>query len=249
MRRVTTAATTAAMLVVYNTVTNLRPGGDHGYISRNLVAGTLLLGLARRRGLTWQDLGLASTDLGSGWRWGALGAVVVSSTLALAPVVARRWGLGRQILGDRRAALPPRQVAWQALVRIPIGTAAFEEIAFRGVLFALLHHAAGGRAALAGSSAAFGLWHVGPTLAALRLNDVSGEHACPTAAAVGSTAALGVALGFLRLRSGHVVACWLAHWMSNAMGLAVAARWQWKHSAALPPTSSLGADTVAPVLA
>jgi membrane protease YdiL (CAAX protease family) len=232
------------MLVVYNTVTNLRPGGDHGYISRNVVAGALLIVLARRRGLTWRDLGLASADLGSGWRWGRLGAAVCSSTVALSPVLARRWGLGRQILGDRRAALPPRQVAWQALVRIPIGTAAFEEIAFRGVLFALLHHAAGGRVALVGSSAAFGLWHVGPTLAALRVNDVEGEHACPTAAAVASTAVLGVALAGLRLRSGHVLACWLAHWMSNAVGLAVAARWQSNHAVSLTPASSLGADSV-----
>jgi membrane protease YdiL (CAAX protease family) len=211
--------------VLYNTVTNLRPGDDHGYILRNLVAGGLLIALGRRRGLTWGELGLAPADLGAGWRWGRLGAAVVTGGVVAAPLLARRLQLGERLLDDRRAALAPRQLAWQALVRVPIGTAAFEEIAFRGVLYALLHHAAGHRVALAGSSAVFGLWHIGPTLATLRINGVP-ESGCPTAAAVAGTAVAGVALGGLRLRSGHVLAGWLAHWMSNAVGLAVAAWWQ-----------------------
>jgi uncharacterized protein len=238
----TAAVTTAAVLVVYNTVTNLRPGGDHGYIARNVVAGALLVALARRRGLTWRELGLAPADLGSGWRWGRVGAAVVAGAVGASPLVARHLGLGQRMLDDRRAALAPRQLAWQALVRVPIGTAAFEEIAFRGVLFALLHHAAGRRVALAGSSAAFGLWHVGPTLAALRINDVR-EHGCPTATAVAVTAVAGAALAGLRVRSGHVLAGWLAHWMSNAAGLAVAARWQHNHRA-LPAVGSPNAAAV-----
>jgi uncharacterized protein len=225
VRPATAAATTAATLVLYNTVTNLRPGGDHGYILRNLAAGGLLIALGRRRGLTWDELGLSPADLGAGWRWGRLGAAVVTGGVAAAPMMARRMQVGERLLDDRRAALAPRQLAWQALVRIPIGTAAFEEIAFRGVLYALLHHAAGGRVALAGSSAAFGLWHIGPTLATLRINDVPASG-CPTVAAVAGTAVAGVALGGLRVRSGHVLAGWLAHWMSNAVGLAVAAWWQ-----------------------
>lgn len=248
MRPVTGAVTTAAVLVAYNTVTNLRPGEDRGYIARNVVAGALLIGLARHRGLTWRELGLAPADLESGWRWGRLGAAVVAGTVALSPVVGSRLGLARRMLADGRAALEPRQLAWQALVRIPIGTAAFEEIAFRGVLFALLHHAAGWRVALAGSSAAFGLWHVGPTLATLRLNDVRGERVYPTAAAVAGTAVAGVALAGLRLCSGHVLAGWLAHWMSNAAGLTVAARWQWNRQAALTTTAPSGADAVPPAV-
>jgi membrane protease YdiL (CAAX protease family) len=211
--------------VIYNTVTNLRPGGDHSYIARNVAAGAVLIALGRRRGLTWQELGLAPADLGAGWRWGRLGAAVVTGGVAVAPLVARRLGLGQRMLDDRRAALAPRQLAWQALVRVPIGTAAFEEIAFRGVLYALLHHAAGHRVALAGSSAAFGLWHIGPTLATLRINEVP-VSGCPTAAAVAGTAMGGIALAGLRVRSGHVLAGWLTHWMSNAVGLAVAAWWQ-----------------------
>jgi hypothetical protein len=40
------------------------------------------------------------------------------------------------------------------------------------------------------------------------------------------TAAGGVALAGLRGVSGHVLAGWMAHWATNAVGLALAARWQ-----------------------
>jgi membrane protease YdiL (CAAX protease family) len=214
------------MLVAYNTVTNLHPNADRGYVTRNAVAGALLVQLARRRGLTWGQLGLAPGNLGSGWRWGTAGAVVMTGTVALWVAVVRHREFGQRVLSDRRADLTPRELAWQALVRIPIGTAAFEEMAFRGVLFALLHHAGGPRAALAGSSAAFGLWHVGPALATFRRNDVRGGLGCPTAAAIATTAMGGAALASLRMVSGHVLAGWMAHWASNAVGLIIAALWQ-----------------------
>jgi membrane protease YdiL (CAAX protease family) len=176
--------------------------------------------------------------------------------------VARHRATGEVLLGDRRAALAPRELAWQTLVRIPVGTAAFEELAFRGVLYGLLHRAGGKRVALAGSSVAFGLWHVGPALAALRLNDIragrrsrvagaaetpeaawrdakfsgprpaeaparaSRDAKFPIAGAVAMTAAGGIALAGLRGVSGHVLAGWMAHWATNAVGLALAARWQ-----------------------
>lgn len=235
---------TAALLVAYNTVTHLRPDADHGYIARNLVASALLVCVARRRGLTWQQLGLARADMGAGWRWGRTGAGVMAGTVALWAAVARHRATGEVLLGDRRAALAPRELAWHTLVRIPIGTAAFEELAFRGVLYGLLHQAGGSRVAVAGSSAAFGLWHVAPTLATLRPRDIRAERRSvgrgpteapvevaqdakfPIAGAVAMTALGGAALAGLRTVSGHVLAGWMAHWATNAVGLALAARWQ-----------------------
>ena len=51
-----------------------------------------------------------------------------------------------------------------AFVLIPLGTVLFEEVAFRGVLWALLRRWRGTRTATAVSSALFGLWHVLPSL-------------------------------------------------------------------------------------
>ena len=217
---------TAALLVGYNVVTNLRDGKVHWYLARNAASAVALVVVARRRGLSWRQLGLAHTDLRAGWRQGRRVAGATAVTVVAAGTVGQRRELGRRVLADRRADLGPRQLAFQTLVRIPLGTAAFEELAFRGVLFGVLSATAGRRAALVGSSAAFGLWHVGPTLAALRCNDVREGRARLTAAAVGLTALAGTGFGVLRLSSGHVVACGLAHWAINAVGLVLAARSQ-----------------------
>lgn len=217
---------TAAVLVGYNVVTNLRTSKDHWYLARNAASAVALVAVARRRGLSWRQLGLAHTDLGSGWRQGRRAACATAVAVVTAATVGQRQELGRRLLADQRARLGPRELAFQTLVRIPLGTAAFEELAFRGVLFGVLSATAGRRAALVGSSAAFGLWHVGPTLAALRCNEVREGRTRLTAAAVGLTALAGSGFGVLRLTSGHVVACGLAHWTSNAVALVLAARSQ-----------------------
>ncbi len=64
-------------------------------------------------------------------------------------------------------------MAYQVTVRIPIGTVLWEETAFRGVLQAALRRALPGPAAIAVTSGVFGLWHIRPTIAALRINGVA----------------------------------------------------------------------------
>lgn len=217
---------TAALLIAYNTTTNVEPAGDGRYIGRNVAVGAALVAVARARGLSWDELGLGRAGLRAGWRWGGVAAGAVGAAVTVAALVGRRRTLGRRMLSDTRADLDDRDLAWQTLVRIPVGTAAFEEVAFRGVTHAMLRRAAGQPLALAGSSLAFGLWHVGPTLAALRHNQVAGRPAGPVAGAVAATTVAGVALGVLRDLSGHVLPCWLAHWTSNTVGLLAASRWQ-----------------------
>ena len=82
----------------------------------------------------------------------------------------------RPVLGDRRiTGLTGRGVAYQALVRIPVGTVLWEEAAFRGVLQASLRRVLPGPAAIAVTSAVFGLWHIRPTADALRINQIGGQ--------------------------------------------------------------------------
>lgn len=220
------ALAAAALLVAYNTVTNIEAQNDGGYIGRNVAVGALLIAGARGRGLTWDELGLDRTGLRSGFRWGSAMASAVGGAVAVSALLGRRRAFGRRMLSDRRADLDDRQLAWQTLVRIPVGTAAFEEVAFRGVVHAMFARAGGWPAALAGSSVTFGLWHIGPTLASLRLNEVAEHPVGPVASAVVATTVAGLAFGVLRDVSGHVLPCWIAHWTSNAVGLLAASHWQ-----------------------
>lgn len=230
-------------------MTSCRDDGELAYLGRNALAAAVLALRARHEQLDLRELGLHPAELDRGWRVARQALVAATAGGLVCAAVAPRVLLARRLLRDRRAALPPRQLAWQALVRIPLGTAAFEEFAFRGVLSAQLARAYGQDVGLAGSSVAFGLWHVGPTLAALRLNGIATGRWRACLAAVVATTAGGLGLGGLRVISRHLVASWLTHWATNAIGLLVAARWQRAgRQAACPPPRmcrSIGCDPCA----
>src|SRR6202008_165875 len=77
----------------------------------------------------------------------------------------------RPLLDDQRVAvLDRRQLAYHVLLRIPLGTVAWEETAFRGVLAAALRRVLAEPAATAVASAVFGIWHIRPSAEALAAN-------------------------------------------------------------------------------
>lgn len=213
----------AVALLAYNTVTNLVPGWDRCYVVRNVVVGAVLVLVALTAGSSLDDLGLAPDELASGWRWGRLAVLVVAVAVAAGGALAPRVRAVAALLNDRRADLSPSELAWHTMVRIPVGTAGFEELAFRGVLLGLLLEATATLTAVLVSSAVFGLWHVGPTLAAMRINDVEEGRVGAVVGAVLMTTVAGVGFAWLRLGSGSVVAPVLAHWATNAFGLLAAA--------------------------
>ena len=104
----------------------------------------------------------------------------------------------RPLLDDQRiTGLDRRQLAYQVLLRIPVGTVAWEEIAFRGVLQAALRRVLAEPAATAVASAVFGLWHVRPTAEALAVNRLAagrGARITAVAAVAAGTAAAGALL-------------------------------------------------------
>lgn len=214
----------AVGLVGWSLVGNLLIG-DTLYVTRNVVLTALLLLLARRAGVTWSTIGLAGEDLRAGLRWGGAAIVVVAVVVAVGTAVADQVGGVAALLGDERANLPDREVAWHALWRIPVGTALFEEVAFRGVLLALFLQVLTPGWAVGAASAVFGLWHVAPTMVTLGVNDVptaSAEGFATIAGAVAITAVAGVLFSLLRLGSGSLVAPILAHWATNSIGLLAA---------------------------
>ena len=134
---------------------------------------------------------------------------------------------GRPLLQDARVAgADGGAIAYQVLIRIPLGTVLWEETAFRGVLLAALLRVLPVRRAIGASAAVFGLWHIRPTVSAVAANDLAnGLPARAAAVLFGcvSTAAAGVLFTWLRVRSGGLLAPVLLHAATNCLGTLAAA--------------------------
>lgn len=210
----------AAMIVLavlWNVLSNeILP--EWSYAAANVVAAAVFVMLGRRSGVTWDLMGLRPDRVGRGIAVGLLvaGGVVAAVTLLVAVAATRTY------LADARfVGVTTGQMLYQVLVRIPLGTAVFEELVFRGVLLGVFLRRLPVIAAATASAVLFGLWHVLPTLDALNTNpagDLVQGHVALGAAVIGTVAVLTVAgFGFtwLRLRAGSLVAPILAHAATN----------------------------------
>src|SRR6516165_5259445 len=210
-----------AVLAAYNNVLGVHPWHNRRYVRVSLCATGAALAAATLSGLTPADLGLGR----GGWLPGRTGyrlaATVGAGWLLIAVVPA-----ACPLLGDKRiTSLNGRAAAYQALIRIPVGTALWEEIAFRGVLQAALRRVMPKATAIAVTSCVFGLWHIRPTLQALRANGLAstrGRAVAGVAVAVATTTTGGVVFSWLRERSGSLTAPILLHVATNSGGLIAA---------------------------
>ncbi len=209
------AAAACAVLAGYNNLAGLRPWHRRWYPAVNALAAGATLAAAAASGLTATDLGLRRDQLRSGLSLGSAAAAPVVAAFALAALTPAT----RPLLDDQRVAgLDGRQLAYQVLLRIPLGTVAWEEIAFRGVLQAALRRVLAEPAATAAASAVFGIWHIRPAaeaLAANRLTPSRGARIAAVTAVVAGTAAAGALLSVLRERSGSLAAPVLLHLAAN----------------------------------
>jgi uncharacterized protein len=137
------------------------------------------------------ELGLGRSSWPAGLRWGAAAATLVGAAYVLVDLT----GPVREALPDGGGGLG-RVALWRVLVVIPLGTVVPEELAFRGLLLALLGRRHGVLGGILLSSGLFGLWHVVPSLG-------------------------GALLCWLRLRSGSLLAPILTHWTVNGLGVIV----------------------------
>lgn len=199
----------AAALVTYNNALNRWPP-FHGwaYVPLNLAAGAALvavalgpLGLTARRAGLLLDLPAVALGL-------ALGAVLAAPLFALA-----RSRRGARLVADARAA--GDDVLYRTFVRIPLGTALFEEVIFRGVLFGLLLDR-GRTTAVVASAVAFGLWHLEPARLMAKMN--RRPVAATIAVTLLLTTAAGSALALLRVAGGGVALTVGLHGSLNALG-------------------------------
>ncbi|PWW24133.1 CAAX prenyl protease-like protein [Geodermatophilus normandii] len=228
---VATAGLCVGLLAWNTVVVPALPGRPASAVAANAGATVLLLAAARWWGLSWAELGLARRRLPAGARWGGVSAALVLAAYAGALAVPAL----RPLLADARVAgLDGPAVAVRALVRVPLGTVAWEEVAFRGVLLAAACRLLPLPAATALSCAVFGLWHVRPALRGLDANaaaDAIADDAAGGLLGTGTavvltclgTAAAGLLFTWLRLRSGSLLAPALLHLATNSLGVLAAA--------------------------
>lgn len=211
-----------ALTLAYSWIVN-RVIPDSWYIPGNAAAAAAFIALGRGTGATWTDMGLRPDRAGRGLRVGLAAAAPIAAVVALGVAVpaSRRYFADQRVIG-----LGAGTVVYDALVRIPLGTAVCEEVIFRGAMLGMLLRRRTPLSAVVVSSLLFGLWHVFPTLDTLHLNPagalVEGSALRTTGAVIGTvaaTSAAGVGFAWLRLRANSVVAPIVAHAALNVTAL------------------------------
>ncbi|WP_328450619.1 CPBP family intramembrane glutamic endopeptidase [Amycolatopsis sp. NBC_00438] len=189
-----------------------------------LVAAAALIGLARAAGLSWSDLGLRS------FRRSALVGLAGAGLVAVVFGIALAVPALRTVYQDGRVGTPDfGQLIWLTCGRILFGTVLIEEIAFRGVLPALL----GARddrwrwPPILGAAALFGLWHYLPALAIGRNAAVHAVFGTTPVVvlqilAMAAAGVAGIFLHWWRHQGRGVLASVIVHFTTNAGGLPLA---------------------------
>lgn len=214
-RRVVALGGLALALGVTNVVAAPRLGRVPS-MAWNLGTTGALLALGRWAGADRAAIGLDRRQLARGLATGAAGAAVVAGLFGAATATAR----GRDLLDDDRVVdATGWQTALHVGVFIPFGTVVLEEVAFRGVLPALLDpEVRTVSATLVLPSLAFGAWHILSSRDFVAAHDPTGGGATgSTRGIVVGTTAAGLVLGLARRHGGHLVAPGLMHLSTNAL--------------------------------
>ncbi len=212
----------SAVVAAYNNLINKwQPFHGAAYVPVNLTfAGSVVLVTSVVTDAPLRDLGLRGdpSDIVV-----PLGGVALFAIAAFTLAASRH---GHRIADERVKQRRGSSLASYVLVRIPFGTAIAEEAVFRGALFAAWREQAPTVPAAVGAAVVFGLWHIAPTLDAVRMNDPgAGRRTLVVAvvAAVVATSLAGLALAWLRVATGGLVAPIVLHAGVNSAGALAAA--------------------------
>jgi len=186
------------------------------------VAALVVTVVALRSGITWDELGLARST----WSRGARYALVLAGAVTVVVAVMAAIPAFRSVFEDDRYDTGIGRALVVALVLVPLRTVLPEELAFRGVLLAMLRRRYQTDTSVIVSSILFGLWHVTSSIGLSADNEAVGSFASGTAGqwlgvagAVLVTAVAGGVLCWLRLRSGSLLAPIGLHWAVNGVGV------------------------------
>ena len=210
----------AALLVAYGNLVSLSPAEvrqrfDWAYILGNLAMMALLLAWAK---WCWR---LSPLAIGLTRRRAVRSALQGSALAALVsvPVVlffAFPLVVEEPIQYEAAEEMSVGGFLLWALLKQPLGTALFEEVAFRGVLQARLTEVLSLRRGIAATAFAFALWHLVINYRTIQETNVGDSAALAALAQAGSLAGLfvgGLFLSLLRHYTGNLAGPIAFHWL------------------------------------
>lgn len=210
------------MLTVANVLSN-RVLPAWAYVPWSLAVAAALLAIARPV-VSFEEMGL--TEWRRGAAWGGVLFVLTTGVLLLGLLMPAF----NDMYHDRRVSGGVATWVYQAVVRIPLGTAVLEETAFRAVLPALFAVRWGVLRGCLAASLCFGFWHVLPSLGLTTVNPAAtrifgtgaGGVAAAVVFAVVGTAIAGLWWCWVRYRARSVLATMIAHVGSNSVAYTIA---------------------------
>lgn len=220
----TNEATAVAFLAAVNVILNRIVPAPLA-VPAALAAAAAAVQLGFRAGAGVREQGLSADAVAGGTRAGLAAAVPIALFVGLGAL----FPPTRRFFRDARVTqATPAKAAYELLVRIPLATAAGEELMFRSALEGILARNRSPLQAALISAPLFGVWHVLPALDRLHSNPgLTSVHkggiarrAAVVACTIGITATASLGLSLLRRRSGSVVAPILVHYGINAGGFA-----------------------------
>ncbi|MDA8434836.1 MAG: type II CAAX endopeptidase family protein [Actinomycetales bacterium] len=190
------------------------------YIVAGVSATVGIVFVAWRHHLTWTDIGLGRASWVTGLLWSLGIVLVVGAVVGTAGSIPRLHHLfADQRLTQVSGAVTTRRV----LLDIPFGTVLIEELAFRGVMLALVTSLTSALWAVVVTSVLFGLWHIGPALEMHDSHDArTGASWSTVVGTVIVTGLSGVGFALLRLYTGSLFPPAALHWAGNGTGVVVA---------------------------
>lgn len=191
------------------------------YLPVNAAMLLALLLIARACGATASDLGTGRERVRAGLARG----LAVGALLAAGVAVAAWVPAARGLFDDQRVdGIGIGGLLYQVAVRIPLGTALFEEAAFRGVLLGLGRRAWGAVAGALAAALLFGLWHIVPALETAGGNRAAAglSTALVVSGAVAATAVAGLVFTRLRDHTGSLATPVAVHALVNAAAFTAA---------------------------
>jgi membrane protease YdiL (CAAX protease family) len=176
-------------------------------------------------GLGLADIGLSKLKIGAGLKYGVIAVALIFIVFMILFLI------NQNIFSDKRYNQGMQAALIGALIIVPIQTVLFEELAFRGLMPALLKNInAAIWFSIIISSVLFGLWHI---LSAPK-GSLAGVSSSSNLLIIGgvflATTAAGAFLYFLRYQSGSVIAPIMVHWFVNGFAIILTSlNWLHRH--------------------
>jgi membrane protease YdiL (CAAX protease family) len=211
------------LLVLFNNLIDFLPFGLHDtfYLWLNLLLLLIAWWWTRKfLHLSAEDIGFRRKNLARSLLLGFAVAFALIAPFAI--ILWIRGFIGLNLKGPVLAVDSLQDLLFRSLVRIPFGTALFEEMLFRGFAYGYVQKRFNSLKAILISSFLFSCWHIVPAFRTVRGNFRVGDVFLGASLwiifMVGSFIA-GLMFAWLRYKGKHIGGCILAHALINSLAL------------------------------